>query len=294
MELFTTAEAAAYLRLKERKIYEMVAEGTVPCTKVTGRWLFPKAELDHWLAASVARPVGMARPEVAPIIGGSHDPLLEWALRESNSGLATLAVGSEAGFERFVAGDAMAAAIHLHALDDPQADANVSVVKARGDLQDAVLIAFCRREQGFLLAPGNPLKIGAVDDVIAKRARIALRPRGAGAQLLLLSLLQRAKASLDQLTIASPACPTGPDIAQAIRAGRADTGIATRAVANAAGLDFVPILWEPFDLLMRQRDYFRPPLQALIRFLRSDELATRAREMGGYDLNEAGAVRFSG
>ena len=293
MELFTTAEAAAYLRLKERKIYEMVAEGTVPCTKVTGRWLFPKAELDHWLAASVARPAGMVRPATAPIIGGSHDPLLEWALRESGSGLATLAVGSESGFERFIAGDAMAAAIHLHALDDPQADANVSVMKTRGDLQDAVLIAFCRREQGFLLAPGNPLKIGAIDDVIGKRARIASRPKGAGAQLLLLSLLQRAKASLDQLTIAEPACPTGPDIAQAIRAGRADTGIATRAVANAAGLDFVPVLWEPFDLLMRQRDYFRRPLQALMNFLRAGELAARAQEMGGYDLSDAGAVRFA-
>jgi molybdate-binding protein len=271
----------------------MVAEGTVPCTKVTGRWLFPKAELDHWLAASVARPAGMVRPAAAPIIGGSHDPLLEWALRESGSGLATLAVGSESGFERFIAGDAMAAAIHLHALDDPQADANVSVMKTRGDLQDAVLIAFCRREQGFLLAPGNPLKIGAIDDVIGKRARIASRPKGAGAQLLLLSLLQRAKASLDQLTIAEPACPTGPDIAQAIRAGRADTGIATRAVANAAGLDFVPVLWEPFDLLMRQRDYFRRPLQALMNFLRAGELAARAQEMGGYDLSDAGAVRFA-
>src|SRR5450759_4228160 len=88
MQLFTTAEAASYLRLKERKIYEMVAEGTVPCTKVTGRWLFPKADLDHWLASSVTRPAGLARPEPAPIIGGSHDPLLEWALRESSSGLA--------------------------------------------------------------------------------------------------------------------------------------------------------------------------------------------------------------
>lgn len=294
MELFTTAEAAAYLRLKERKIYEMVAEGTVPCTKVTGRWLFPKAELDHWLASSVTRPSGMRRTEAAPIIGGSHDPLLEWALRESGSGLATLAVGSEAGFERFIAGDAMAAAIHLHALEDPQADANLAVIKARGDMQDAVLIGFCRREQGFLLAPGNPLKIGTIEDVIAKRARTALRPKGAGAQLLLLSLLQRAKVSLDQLMIASPACPTGPDVAQAIRAGRADTGIATRGVANAAGLDFAPILWEPFDLLMRQRDYFRPPLQSLMRFLRSDELAMRAQEMGGYDLSNAGAVRFAG
>jgi putative molybdopterin biosynthesis protein len=293
MELLTTAEAASYLRLKERKIYEMVAEGTVPCTKVTGRWLFPKAELDHWLTTSVSRPSGLTRPEPAPIIGGSHDPLLEWALRESGSGLATLAVGSEAGFNRFIAGETVAAAMHLHALEDPEADANITAVAGRSDMQDAVMIAFCRREQGLLLASGNPLKIASIDDVIARRARIAMRPKGAGAQLLLLSLLRRAHAALDQLATVSPVCPTGPDIAQAIRAGRADTGIATRSVANSAGLDFVPIVWEPFDLLMRQRDYFHPPLQALIRFLQSGELAARAQEMGGFDLSAAGTVRFA-
>lgn len=292
MQLFTTSEAASYLRLKERKIYEMVSEGTVPCTKVTGRLLFPKAELDHWLASSVTRPDGMTRPEPAPIVAGSHDPLLEWALRESGSGLATLAVGSEAGLERFLAGETLAAAIHLHALEDPLADANVAAMKSRGDVQDAVLVGFCRREQGFLLAPGNPLKLGGIEDVVSKRARIAMRPKGAGAQLLLLALLHRAKLPLDQLAAVSPICPTGPDIAQAIRAGRADTGIATRSVADAAGLDFVSIAWEPFDLLMRQRDYFHPPLQALFQFLRADEFKTRAKEMGGFDLSEAGRVRF--
>ena len=292
MQLFTTAEAASYLRLKERKIYEMVAEGTVPCTKVTGRWLFPKAELDHWLASSVTRPAGLTRPEPSPIVGGSHDPLLEWALRESGCGLATLAVGSEAGLARFSAGETIAAAMHLHALEDASADANVAAMASRSDVQDAVMIVFCRREQGFLLAPGNPLKIASIDDVIAKRARIALRPQGAGAQLLLLALLHRAKSTLDKLASAGPVCPTGPDIAQAIRAGRADTGIATRSVANSAGLDFVSIVWEPFDLVMRQRDYFRPALQMLLKFLRSDELSARAQEMGGYDLRDAGGVRF--
>ncbi len=292
MQLFTTAEAAAYLRLKERKIYEMVAEGTVPCTKVTGRWLFPKAELDQWLASSVSRPAGMTRPEIAPIVGGSHDPLLEWALRESGSGLASLAIGSEAGFNRFCAGETIAAAMHLHTLENIEEDANVAAMASRSDLQDAVMVAFCRREQGFLLAPGNPLRIGSIEDVLGKRARIALRPKGAGAQLLLLALLHRAKATLDQLTAVAPVCPTGPDIAQAIRAGRADTGIATRSVANSSGLDFVPIVWEPFDLVMRQRDYFHPPLQALIRFLQSDELSSRAQELGGFDLGDAGKVRF--
>ena len=291
-DLLTTEEAAVYLRLSERKLYELVAGGAVPCTKVTGRWLFPKAELDHWLASSVSRPKGMTRPQPAPIVGGSHDPLLEWALRESGSGLATLAVGSEAGLQRFIAGETIAAAMHLHALEDPETDANIATLKARSDLQDAVMIAFCQREQGFLLSPGNPFNIKSIADVIAKRARITMRPQGAGAQLLLLSLLHKAKASLDQLATVSPVCPTGPDIAQAIRAGRADTGIATRSVANSAGLDFVPIVWEPFDLLMRQRDYFHAPLQALIRFLHSDELAARAREMGGLDLSAAGSVRF--
>jgi excisionase family DNA binding protein len=292
MELFTTAEAARYLRLKERKIYEMVAEGAVPCTKVTGRWLFPKAELDHWLASSIARPAGTTGPQPAPIVAGSHDPLLEWAMRESDCGLATLAVGSEAGFKRFIAGEAIAAAMHLHALENPEADANVAALARRSDMQDAVLISFCRREQGFLLAPGNPLKIRGIEQVVAKNARVAMRPQGAGAQLLLLSLLHREKVALETLAAISPVCPTGPDIAQAIRAGRADTGIATRSVANAAGLDFVPIVWEPFDLLMRQRDYFRPAMQTLVRFLRSDELMARAQELGGFDLASAGVVRF--
>src|SRR3954463_4390338 len=222
MQLFTTAEAAAYLRLKERKIYEMVAEGTVPCTKVTGRWLFPKAELDQWLGASVTRPAGTARAAPPAIVAGSHDPLLEWALRESDSGLATLAVGSEAGLARFAAGEAVAACMHRHALDDIEADANVAAIQGRGDMQDAALIAFCRREQGFLVAAANPLKLKSIDDVIAKRARIAVRPKGAGAQLLLLALLHKAKSSLDRLSAVSPVSPTGTDVAQAIRAGRAD------------------------------------------------------------------------
>lgn len=292
MQLLTTSEAAAYLRLKERKIYEMVAEGAVPCTKVTGRWLFPKAELDHWLAASVLRPAGAVRPEPAPIVSGSHDPLLEWALRESGSGLATFAAGSEAGFARFVGGGTLAAAIHLHSLEDETSDANTTAIRNCGELHDAVLIAFCRREQGFLVPPGNPLKLGSIEDVNKTRARIAVRPKGAGAQLLLLALLHHAKISLDQLAVTAPLCPIGPDIAQAIRAGRADTGIATRSVAMNAGLDFVPITWESFDLVMRQHDYFKPSMQTLFNFLRSEQFATRASEFGGYDLGITGMVRF--
>ena len=52
-DLLTTDEAAIYLRLSERKLYELVANGAVPCTKVTGRWLFPRAALDRWVMAGL-------------------------------------------------------------------------------------------------------------------------------------------------------------------------------------------------------------------------------------------------
>lgn len=292
MELLTSAEAADHLRLKERKLYELVSERAIPCTKVTGKWLFPKAELDRWLNASLVRPDGLAPAEPQPIVGGSHDPLLEWALRESGCGLATLPEGSERGLARFIAGDIVAAAIHLHALDRADADANVEAIRAHASLHDSVLIGFARREQGLLLAPGNPLGLASLSDVAERRAKLALRPAGAGAQLLLLALLHRAGIALDRLAV-GPACPTGPDIAQAIRSGRTDCGIATRSVANAAGIDFVPLLWERFDLVLRRRDYFRTPLQTFFTFLRSAELAVRAEEFGGYDVAAAGAVRFA-
>ena len=143
-----------------------------------------------------------------------------------------------------------------------------------------------------MVAAGNPLQLSDVASILAKRARLALRPQGAGAQLLLLALVARAGFALDALTLVRPVCPTGADIAQAVRAGRADCGIATRAVAQAAGLDFVPLAWERFDLALRQRDYFLPGLQALFKFVRTVTFRERASELTGYDVSEAGNVRW--
>src|SRR6266704_2142034 len=150
-DLLTTDEAAAYLRLSERKLYELVANEVVPCTKVTGRWLFPKMALDRWLAAGLITPA-LAFAPAPPIVGGSHDPLLEWALRESGCGLANLPEGSEAGLRRLARDEVMAAAIHLHRLDGDDEEANLQAVAGASGLHDAVVIAFARREQGLVVA----------------------------------------------------------------------------------------------------------------------------------------------
>jgi excisionase family DNA binding protein len=291
-ELLTTEEAAEYLRLSERKLYELVASREVPCSKVTGRWLFPRTALDRWVSAGLIAPARLARSATPAIVGGSHDPLLEWALRESHSGLASLPEGSEEGLRRLTRGEVMIAAIHLHRLDGDDETANLEAVADAPGLHDAVVIALARREQGILVAPGNPLGLRDIASITASGARMAQRPAGAGAQLLLLALVARAGIGPNELKLAKPAFPTGPDTAQALRAGRIDCGIATRAVALAAGLDFVPLAWERFDLVLRQRDYFMPGPQALFGFLREASLRDRAGELGGYDVSDAGAVRL--
>ena len=296
MEFLTTSEAAEYVRLGERKLYELVTAGAIPCSKVAGKWLFPRHELDLWVLSGLARPAGMLAAKPPPIVGGSQDDLLAWSLRESGSGLASLTEGTARGLDRLLRGEVIAAAIHFHSdavSSDAAEDANIAAARAMPGLHDAVLIGFARREQGLLLAPGNPKQLHGLADVLSSGARMAVRQPGSGAQMLLEVLLTRAGAGPKDLRRCEPPCLTGPDLADAIAAGKADCGLATRAAAKSAGLDFVPLVSEHFDLLMRQRSYFRPQIQALVGFLGQKRLKQRAAELTGYDTTPAGQVRFA-
>jgi putative molybdopterin biosynthesis protein len=292
MDFLTTSEAADYVRLGERKLYELVTSGEIPCSKVSGKWLFPRQELDLWVLSGLSRPAGMTAADPPPIVGGSQDDLLEWILRESGSGLASLTEGTTRGVERLQRGEVIAAAIHFHS-DETAEDANIAAVRAMPGLHDAVLVGLVRREQGLLVPSGNPKNLQSLSDVLTSGARMAVRQPGAGAQMLLDVQLTRAGASLKDLNRLEPPCLTGPDLAAAVRAGKADCGIATRAAADAAGLDFVSLVWENFDLLMRQRSYFRPSVQALIGFIGQKRLKQRAAELGGYDPAPSGQIRFA-
>ena len=121
----------------------------MPCSKVTGRWLFSRAALDRWVSAGLIAPAALAQVAAPPIVGGSHDPLLEWALRESNSGLASLPEGSEEGLRRLTRGEVMVAAIHLHRLDGDDETANLEAVADAAGLHDAVVSALHGASRAF-------------------------------------------------------------------------------------------------------------------------------------------------
>jgi excisionase family DNA binding protein len=293
-EYLSTEAAADYLGLKERKLYELAASGGIPCSKVTGKWLFPRSALDRWVESGLSQPEGFTAIEPPPIIGGSHDPLLEWAVRRSGCGLALLSEGSSAGLERLAANAIAMAAIHLHTpADAADLSANERAVAAHPRLRDAVVLAFAQREQGLLAAPGNPLALNGLADAARRGARLGLRQGGAGAQLLLARLLDESTLMLGAFNVMPTPFATGQDLAFAIRAGEVDCGVATRAVAKANGLDFLPLLWERFDLVLRRRTYFEPGPQALFAFLSGAECLRQAELLSGYDISAIGRVRWN-
>jgi len=288
-EFLTTREVAGYLRVKERRVYELVRQGAIPCTRVTGKWLFPKALIDLWLAENAA---GEAAAMPPPVIAGSHDPLFEWAVKESGCGLALLPGGSLDGIARIASGEAMLAGLHL--LDGDSGEFNVPAVRASLPGPGLVLLEWAVRQQGLVLGPGNPHGIRGVRDLAGGVVRVMRRQREAGSHLLLAHVLARAGLAADDLRYADATARGETDLGLAILEGRADAGLAIEAVARSLKLEFLPLLRERYDLLMRRRDYFGAPVQRLFAFARGEAFAARAAQMGGYDVSGFGAVRYNG
>ncbi len=288
----TTREAAEWLRLAPRTLYHLVSRGEVPHARARGKLLFERAALQAWVGARSAGALDGVGTEPPPIIAGSHDPLLEWALRASRSALGLTALGSDDGLDRLVARQACAALIHIP--DTDGADFNLEAMRTRASRLPVVMLHWARREQGLIVARGNPHRIRRLGDLMRPRRRFVLRQPGAGSHQLLLRLLRAERRSAGDLRAVSTVANSEHDVAQTIAQGIADAGLGIRAAALAAGLDFVPLTWERVDLVTWRRSYFEPPLQALLAFARTRAFAHQAAALGGYDLSEALTVRLNG
>ena len=276
----TTREVAELLRVKERKVYDLAAAGEIPHRRITGKLLFPRAELMDW--AGLGSGALADRPMV---LAGSHDPLLEWAVRESGSGLATILNGSADGLRRFVDREAALAGIHYR---DPRGW-NIQTVED-WRLVGCVLLAWAVRSRGLILSRRVYDRVTSVADL--RGMRVAFRQPGAAAAALFEDLLWQAGMTTgDVLPLATPAW-TESEAAAAVAAGEADAALGIEAMARQFGLPFRLLVLESYDLVVDRRAYFTEPVRTLLDFSGGEAMKKKARSMGGYGLLTTGAVRW--
>ncbi len=277
----TTKEVAEILRVKERKVYDLAAAGEIPHRRITGKLLFPKAELLDWIETGG----GTASAERPAVLTGSHDPLLDWAVRDSGSGLATLFNGSRVGLDCFAEGRAALTGLHIPG----GTDWNVDTVAAQG-LKDCVLVAWATRARGLVLSKTARDRITSFADLKGKR--VVQRQPGAGGATFFDEMLRRQGLSAADLDLVSGLAHTEYDAAAAVAAGQADAATGIEAMARQFNLGFLPLADERFDLLIDRHAFFTAPVQKLLTFARSAACLEKAEAMGGYDLSQMGAVRW--
>jgi putative molybdopterin biosynthesis protein len=222
---------------------------------------------------------------------GSHDPILDLAAselrtRDPRVTLASSNVGSLGGLIALRDGLCHLAGSHL--LEPDTGEYTIPYVEQMLAGHDIAIVRLVHREQGLIVAPGNPLGVGGIADLAQPELRYVNRQRGAGTRVLLDYELQRAGVDPAALSGYSREEPTHLAVAAAISAGRADCGLGVQAAARAFGLDFVPVAQEPFDLVLERGTAESERLAPLWALMETAEFRSAVETLGGYDTSEMG------
>lgn len=178
----------------------------------------------------------------------------------------------------------------IHLLDIDSGEYNLPFVRQLLPEEPVVLVTLAVREQGLMFAPGNPLRIRGVADLRRAGLRLCNRQHGAGTRRLLFHRLRQARVDPRAIRGWESEAPTHAAVARAIAVGRADVGAGLRAAAERAGLEFLPIGEERYDLVVPRRLYDSPALRPLRAALGAGAVRRAAAALPGYDVTRLGRV----
>ena len=298
-DLLNTREIAEFLDINEKMVYALIAEKGLPATKVTGKWLFPRHLVEQWLENQTINYPGIASPlphyHGLLIIIGSNDILLDRLISLFNrlypEHVAVFGnVGSQGGLKALGRGLCHIASSHLLQEDEQEYNFDFASHELGDELP--VLVNFCRREQGFLVAKGNPRSISTVADLAQPKIKVANRPEGTGTRLLLDRELEKAGLNGTQIKGYQQEFRSHLDVAMEVLSGRVDAAPAIKSVAELLDLDFVSLRWERYDLLVSKEYFFEQGVQLFLGLLHEPKFRETVRKLEGYDLSLCGKMVF--
>ena len=232
-----------------------------------------------------------AEIESTIVVVGSGDAALDIAAsclrsRDARLTLALTEVGSLDGLMALRDGLCHLAGSHL--LDPESGEYTLAYLDRVLPGRDIAVVRLAVREQGLIVAPGNPLGLRGVEDLVRDGLRYVNRQPGSGTRALLDYELARSGIAPGSILGYQREGRTHLAVAASVAAGRADCALGVLTAARAFGLGFVPVRREPFDLVLNASSLEEPLLAPFFELLSSRDFRASLRALGGHDTSETG------
>jgi len=300
-ELMNTKEVAKYLDIHEKQVYLLIKAGKIPCTRVTGKWIFPTKLIDEWIQTSTHDGLQQARKRINSIEGallaaGSNDPVLDILLTAIKAhqpafNIFSANTGSVNGLEALNTGLTDIAFSHLY--DPETGDYNTPFLKKYCPDHQPVVVNLFYRQIGFLTAKSKSNIFMGWESLAHKDIRFVNRQRGSGIRLMVDYELKNRKIPCGDIAGYDHEVYTHFEVGLSLISGEADVGIASAAVAKIMDLNFQPLISERFDMVLDKDTFFQPAIQAFIETLQSAQFKNRVEKIGNYSFKDAGRILHS-
>ena len=227
------------------------------------------------------------------VVIGSHDPLLDeladmMHVENGSVYMSSAHVGSMGGIMAIRRGEAHVAGCHL--LDTATGQYNLAFMKKYFPKGGVKLIRCVGRQQGMMVAKGNPLNIQRFSDIAREGIRYVNRQKGSGTRILTDYLCKQENLNTDTIYGYDREELTHTSVAAQIVSGSADAGMGIYSAAKLYDLDFIPICIEEYDLIIPDHAWNTPMVQQLIATLKSDMFKDKILALGGYTVENPGEI----
>jgi len=300
----STQEVADILHVSKSTIYDLIRRGEIHSYKIGRKVRFTQDDVDAYIARSRHEHSTRAvknidthstlltpeKKEEPDLILSGQDVVLDILanfLEAEGVHTARTYLNSFEGLLSLYQDNIQVAACHLY----DGADYNTSFVQRLMPGIPAVLINVSYRTQGFYVQKGNPKGIKGWSDLAREDIAVLNRGVGSSARILMDTQLKRLGIPAAKVKGYGKIMKSHLTMAAAIAAGEADLAIGTERISRQIdNLDFIPLLEERFDLVIKKERMNTEAVQKLLKILRDKMFRREIAHFSGNDYRDLGKI----